>query len=95
MLIWKPPALMILGANFGVFLGLGFLLVTALGLIEPGDAAGGAFFCLMGLGIAASDIVWRRSQELSLGNLEASTLFFVIPTWIAGVASFLYGLTQF
>lgn len=95
MVIWKSPALMILGINFGAFLALGFLFVTMLGVLEPGDTAGGVFTCAMGLGIAASDILWRRSNELPLGSLEASTLFFVIPTWVAGVACFVYGLTLF
>jgi hypothetical protein len=45
--------------------------------------------------IAASDMLWRRSRGFPLGSLEASTACFVIPTCVAGVACFLYGLTLF
>ena len=95
MLIWRPPALMIIGINMGVFGLLLFLFVTMMELIQPGPTAGGVYFLLTGAGIVGSDIWYRRGQELPMFSLETSTLFFVVPTWVAGGGLFIYGFTQF
>ena len=49
--------------------------------------------CAVGIGSCASDVLYRKRQELSLGNLETSTLFFVVPTWVAGIVLFFLGLS--
>ncbi len=86
MLVWKPPAVVIIFGNFGVLvLGLGFLLVNVLEVMPVGDSTAVLLVRLAGLGIAITDVAYRRAQNLSVMSLEASTIFFVIPSWVVGL----------
>lgn len=92
MLIWRPPAFLIIFGSFAVlFLGGGFLLVNALGVMPPGDQSGAVASWLWGVGIVLADVWYRRSQGMSLFDLAASTVFFVIPTWVVGIVVILFG----
>lgn len=92
MVIWKPPALLIiLGSFVLLFLGGGFLLVNALEIIPPGNRAGAVASWLWGVGIIVSDLWYRRSQAMPLLDPAASTVFFVIPTWAVGIVPILIG----
>ena len=93
MLIWKPPAVLIIGANLVGFGALMFVFSTLLEVIKPGNGAGAVFFCAVGIGTIITDMLYRKRQELSLGSLETSTVFFVIPTWVAGIVLFFMGLS--
>ncbi len=86
MFIWKPPAVLIIFGNLSVlFFGLGFLLVNMLEVMPVGDATGVVLVRLAGLGIAITDVAYQRAQNLSVVSLEASTTFFVIPSWVVGL----------
>ena len=61
------------------------LLVNLLEVMPVGDATGVPLVRLAGLGIAISDVAYRRAQSLSVMSLEASTIFFVIPSWLVGL----------
>ncbi len=95
MLVWKPPGLFIVGANMALFLvGGGFFGVHALEILPAEDSTMMALMRLTGVGIILSDIWFRRDQDLPFFSLEASTFFFVIPTWAIGVF-FLLASKQF
>ena len=91
MLFWTPPAFLIIFGNLGVLLfGLGFLLVNVFEVMPVGDATGAVFVRLAGLGIAITDVAYRRAKNLSVMSLQASTIFFVIPSWVVGLVLLIF-----
>ena len=86
MLVWKPPAFFIVGANMLLFLvGGGLFGVHVLEALPAEDSTMMALMRLTGVGIVISDIWYRRDQQIPFFSLEASRLFFVIPTWAVGI----------
>ncbi len=94
VIIWKPPAFIIVAGTFAVFfLGLGAVLVNLLGILPPGDQAGAVMSAAWGISIILADVGYRRSTELSLFDMSQSTVFFVIPTWVVGIPVIVWGQT--
>ncbi len=92
MIIWRPPAFLILSITFGVFfLGLGAVVVNLLGILPPGDQAGAVMSLAWGVSIILADIGYRKYMELTLFDVSQSTVFFVIPTWVVGIPVIIWG----
>ena len=86
MFVYKPPAaLIILGNMVVLFFGVGFLLVNVLDILAPGNRAGGVMTALWALGTIITDVLYRRSQKRALFDLQVSTIFCVVPSWLVGV----------
>ena len=97
MFVYKPPAALIIFGNMVVlFFGAGFLLVNVLEVLPPGNQAGAAMTALWAVGTIISDVLYRGAKQRALFDLEESTIFWVVPSWAAGVgllffAAVLYG----
>ena len=92
MVIWKPPAFLIVASTFVVFfLGLGAVVVNLLGILPPGDQAGSVMSLAWGISIILADVAYRRYAELSLFDMSQSTMFFVVPTWVVGIPVIIWG----
>jgi len=86
MLVWKPPAFLIVGANMLAFLvGGGLFGIHVLEALPAEDSTMMALVRVTGVGIVISDIWYRRDQQIPFFGLEASTFVFVIPTWTVGI----------
>lgn len=87
LFFYEPPAALIIFGNMVVlFFGAGFLVVNVLELLPPGDAAAGVMVALWAVGTIATDVWYRRSSGRSLLDLERSTVYGIVPSWLAGVA---------
>ena len=42
--------------------------------------------------VLVGDVGYRRNNAMTLFDLRASTVFFIIPTWLVGAAVFLTGV---
>ena len=92
MVIWKPPAFLIVAGTFVVFfLGLGAVVVNLLGILPPGDQAGAFMSLAWGISIILADVAYRRYTELTLFDMSQSTVFFVVPTWVVGIPVIIWG----
>ena len=86
MLVWKPPAFLIVGANMlALLVGGGLFGIHVLEALPAEDSTMMALVRLTGVGIVISDLWYRRDQQIPFFSLEASTFFFVIPTWAVGI----------
>ena len=74
--------------------GGGYFGIHAFEMLPAEDSTMMALVRLTGVGIILSDVWFRREHDLSIFSLEASTFFFVIPTWAIGVF-FLFVSKQF
>ena len=83
MLVWNGPALLLtILAAIPAIIGCGLL----------GMEFGPGWMLVTGLGMAVLDAGFRSSTELGMFSLEASTFFFILPTWVAGALLALGGL---
>ena len=82
ILFWKGPALLIiiLSVIAGVLLALGIQAIFDF----SDDTMGALLIILSSIGILGGDIYYRKNNRMSMFSLKASTVFFVIPTWIIG-----------
>jgi len=85
ILIWKKPAMEILilstlvAAVLREILPLGYEATTPIAVL------------LWGCMVFGGDVWFRRSHGLPMFDLRASTLFFILPTWLLGAVGLLAG----
>lgn len=75
----------ILFANFILSILLGHVVLDAVGVLPDGDAGGMAVMRVFGLGVVLCDLGYRRSRGLTVWSLDASTFFWILPTWVFGL----------
>lgn len=90
IIIWKGPAMLITISAIIVSL----LISVGVGeLFSFSSEAGGlTMLILLGVSMAVIDIIYRKKNVMDLFDLGASTVFFIIPTWLAGSIVFLLGM---
>lgn len=92
MIIWKPPAFLIMAISLVISLLVGYVCKTVLEWVTTEDSARALLFIIWGITAVAGDLQWRRDNSLELFDLSASTLFFVLPTWLVGSALLIGGV---
>lgn len=89
----RPPSVLIIGGCFlGIFFGGGLLLVAEMKVLPEGYRSLALLAWATGFAIVGLDVWFRRSNGISLFSLKASTIFYVIPTWVVGVVFLVAGL---
>ncbi|MBI1233459.1 MAG: hypothetical protein GC208_03025 [Alphaproteobacteria bacterium] len=89
MVVWRAPAATFLVIS--MLVGIGMLLLS-LPFVDRNASVDGLTFALVYLTIpallmTAMDIVFRVRSRLGLFDLRASTFFWILPTWLVGLAA--------
>ncbi len=89
----RPPSVLIIGGCFlAIFLGGGLLPDAEMKVLPEGYRGMAPLAWATGFAIVGLDVWFRRSNGYSLFSLKASTIFYVIPTWVVGVGFLVAGL---